>query len=112
MAWLVAVVRCLLYPKSLVPSWYRDSRKVTALRAGMAPVGSGFSPMKTGPLLAITVIHATPGKLVYVKSVPWVRIPPRPSLRNDLSRLAGLRISSRHSLCANSLREFMQKRPA
>jgi hypothetical protein len=27
-----------------------------------------------------------PGKLVYVNSVPWVRIPPRPLPRNDLEK--------------------------
>ena len=40
---------------------------------------------------------------MYVNSVPWVRIPPRPLPSNDLRRVAGLRFPAQHSLCANFL---------
>ena len=35
------------------------------------------------------IINGSVGKLVYVHSVPWVRIPPRPSPRNEFRARAG-----------------------
>ena len=76
----------------------------------VAPGGNRSSRSKLGRHVGIFGLTRTPGKLVYVHSVPWVRIPPRPLPHNELCHLAGLGVSALDSLCANSVCQFTRNR--
>ena len=68
----------LVYHKSDPRVWTRvwNQRGKGRHRSVLIPADHAVRTMKRGHHVAISSLTRTPGKLVYVHSVPWVRIPP------------------------------------